>query len=56
MIPKTSSARRVLSLEEKALKEREELQTRLEKLKREAKEIEKTASQDALARKARIDE
>ena len=41
MIPKTSSARRVLSLEEKALKEREELKTRLEKLKREAKKLKK---------------
>ena len=56
VISKTPSARRVLYLKVKALKGQEELQTRIEKLKREAKEIEKAAFQEALARKARIAE
>ena len=56
VISKTSSARRVLYLKVKSLKEQEELQTRIEKLKHEATEIEKAAFQEALARKARIAE
>ena len=48
MISKTSSARRVLHLKAKAMKELEELQARLEKLKPEAMK--------KLARKARIAE
>ena len=56
VISKTSSARRVLHLKIKALKEQEELQTRLEKLRREAKEIEIADMQEELARKARIAE
>ena len=51
VISKSSSARRVLSLKVKSLKEQEELQTRIEKLKCEAKESEKIAFQEALARK-----
>ena len=39
-----------------ALKEKEEMQARLEKLRREAKESEKAAFQEALARKSRIAE
>ena len=38
------------------MKEQEELQTRLEKLRREAKEIERADMQEELARKARIAE
>ena len=49
MFSKTSSVRRTLDSEINALKEQEELQARLEKLRREDKEIE-------LARKARITE
>ena len=63
VISKTSSARRVMHLELKALKEREELQTRLEKLEREAKQLEREAKekeiadlQEEVARKARIAE
>ena len=56
VISKTSSDRRVLYLKIKAQKEQEELQTRIEKLRREAKESEKAAFQEALARKARIAE
>ena len=58
MISKTSSARRVLHLELKALKEQEELQTRLEKLGRETKqkEMEIADLQGEVARKARIAE
>ena len=41
VILKTSSARRVMHLELKALKEHEELQTRLGKLEREAKQLER---------------
>ena len=43
-------------MEIQALKEQEELQTRLEKLRREAKEIEIADLQEKLARKARIAE
>ena len=56
VISKSSSARRVLYLKIKAQKEQEELQTRIEKLRREAKERERAAFQEALARKARIAE
>ena len=49
---KTSSGRRSFDLEIKALRE-QELQTRLEKLRREAKEIEIADIQEELARKAR---
>ena len=60
---KTSSVRRVMHLELKALKEHEELQKRLEKLEREAKQLEREAKekeiadmQEEVARKARITE
>ena len=58
VISKTSSARRVLHLELKALKEQEELQYRLEKLGRETKqkEMEIADLQGEVARKARIAE
>ena len=56
MFSKTSSVRRILDLEIKALKEQEELQTRLEKLRREAQEIEIADMQEELARKASIAE
>ena len=58
VISKTSSARRVLHLELKALKEQEELQSRLEKLRRETKqkEMEIADLQGEVARKARIAE
>ena len=58
VISKTSSARRVLHLELKALKEQEELQSRLEKLGRETKqkEMEIADLQGEVARKARIAE
>ena len=56
MVLKTSSARQVLSLEIKALKKQEEMQTRLEKLRCQAKEMEKAGFQKALSRKARIAE
>ena len=52
----SSSARRVLYLKVKAQKEQEELQTRLEKLKREAKQMEIDDFHEQLARKARIAE
>ena len=61
VISKTSSARRLLYLKVKALKEQEELQARLEKLAREAKQLEGGAKEkeiadlhEQLARKARI--
>ena len=54
VISKSSSARRVLYLKVKAQKEQEELQTRLEKLKREAIEMEIADLHEQLARKARI--
>ena len=58
VISKTSSARRVHYFKVKALKEQEEMQARLEKLRREVGEscdrFEKVAFQEALARKARI--
>ena len=50
---KTSIARRVLYLKVKAQKEQEELQTRLEKLKREAIQMEIADLHEQLARKAR---
>ena len=63
VISKTSSARRVLHLELKALKEQEELHSRLEKLGREAKQLEREAKekeiadlQEELVRKAKIAE
>ena len=48
MISKTSSARRVLELELKALKEQKELQTRLEKLRRQANEVKIASLQDEM--------
>ena len=54
VISKTSSARRVLYLKVIALKEQEELQARLEKLKREAIQREIVDLHEVLARKARI--
>ena len=56
MISNTSSARQVPYLKVKALKEQKEMQDRLEKLRCEAKESEKAAFQEALARKSRIAE
>ena len=52
VISKTSSARRVMHLKLKALKEHEELQKRLEKLEREAKQMEIADLQEELVRKA----
>ena len=56
VISKSSIARRVLHLKVKAQKEQEELQIRLEKLKREAIEMEIADLHEQLARKARIAE
>ena len=56
VISKSSSARRVLYLKVKAQKEQEELQIRLEKLKREAIQMEIADLHEQLARKARIAE
>ena len=56
VISRTSSARRVMHLELKALKEHEELQSRLEELEREAKEKEIADLREEVARKARIAE
>ena len=56
VISKTSSARRVLDLELNALKEQEELQSRLEKLRRNAEQNEIADLQEKLARKAKITE
>ena len=56
VISKSSLARRVLYLKVKAQKEQEELQTRLEKLKREAIHMEIADLHEQLARKARIAE
>ena len=56
VISKSSIARRVLYLKVKAQKEHEELQTRLEKLKREAIQMELADLHEQLARKARIAE
>ena len=63
VISKTSSARRVMHLELKALKEHEKLQKRLEKLEREAKQLEREAKekeiadlQEDVARRAKIAE
>ena len=49
MFSKTSSVRQILDLELKALKEQEELQTRLGKLRREAKENEIVGLQEEIA-------
>ena len=54
VISKTSSARRVLDLELNALKEQEELQSRLEKLRRNAEQNEIADLQEKLARKAKV--
>ena len=56
VVSKSSIARRVLYLKVKAQKEQEELQTRLEKLKREAIQMEIADLHEQLARKARIAE
>ena len=56
VISKSSSARRVLYLKVKAQKEQEELQTRLEKLKREAIQMEIADLHEQLARRTRIAE
>ena len=56
VISKSSIDRRVLYLKVKAQKEQEELQTRLEKLKREAIQMEIADLHEQLARKARIAE
>ena len=56
VISKTSSARRILDLELNALKEQEELQSRLEKLRRNAEQNEIADLQGKLARKAKIAE
>ena len=56
VISKSSIDRRVLYLKVKAQKEQEELQTRLEKLKREAIQREIADLHEQLARKARIAE
>ena len=56
VISKSSSARRVLYLRVKAQKEQEELQTRLEKLKREAIQMEIADLHEQLARRTRIAE
>ena len=49
-----SSVRRVIDWELNALKEQEELQSRLEKLRRDAEQIEIADLQEKLARKAKI--
>ena len=56
VISKSSIDRRVLYLKVKAQEEQEELQTRLEKLKREAIQMEIADLHEQLARKARIAE
>ena len=56
VISKSSLARRVLYLKVKAQKEQEELQTRLEKLKREAIQMETADLHEQLARRTRIAE
>ena len=56
VISKSSIARRVLYLKVKAQKEQEELQTRLEKLKREAIQMEIDDLHEQLARRTRIAE
>ena len=56
VISKSSIARRVLYLKVKAQKEQEELQTRLEKLKREAIQMEIADLHEQLARRTRIAE
>ena len=56
VISKTSSARRVLDLELNALKEQEEMQSRLENLRRNAEQNKIADLQEKLARKAKIAE
>ena len=56
VMSKSSSARRVIDLELNALKEQEELQSRLEKLRRNAEQNEIADLQEKLARKAKITE
>ena len=56
VISKSSSARRVIGLELNALKEQEELQSRLEKLRRDAEQNEIADLQEKLDRKAKIAE
>ena len=56
VISKSSSARRVFDLELNALKEQEELQSRLEKLRRDAEQNEIADVQKKLARKVKIAE
>ena len=56
VISKTSSARRVLDLELNAFEEQKELQSRLEKLRRNADQNEIADLQEKLARKAKIAE
>ena len=54
VISKSSSAKRVFDLELNALKEQEELQSRLEKLRRDAEQNEIADLQEKLARKVKI--
>ena len=56
MFSKTSNVRRVIDLEPNALKEQEEPQSRLEKLRRDAEQNEKADLQEKLARKVEIAE
>ena len=56
MYSKTSSVRRVLDLELNALEEQEELQTRLEKHRRNSEQNELADLQEKLARKAKMAE
>ena len=56
VISKSSSARRVIDLELNALKEQEELQSRLEKLRRDAEQNEIADLQEKFAHKAKIAE
>ena len=56
VMSKSTSARRVIDLELNALKEQEELQSRLERLRRNAEQNEIADLQEKLARKAKIAE
>ena len=56
VMSKSSSARRVIDLDLNALKDQEELQSRLEKLRRNAEQNEIADLQEKLARKAKIAE
>ena len=56
VMSKSSSARRVIDLELNALKEQKQLQSRLEKLRRNAEQNEIADLQEKLARKAKIAE